>query len=145
MDEGGAKSWDLITTLTLTPFTYNNRGLSEMLEQRSELRPDASTNDAITYWHLLSQWSSGLGSRKYLRSCRLPTPRNLYPTEMTAVLDEKIVQGWRDGIPDEAVVATWRTSATPAVFLGSDMSSLYLRSGASKWMARMFDATFWGH
>lgn len=60
-----------------------------------------------------------LGSRNIRSNAVAP---GFIETEMTGVLDEKVVQGWRDGIPmkrggqpDEV--------ANACVFLGSDMSS----------------------
>ncbi|RMZ60806.1 3-oxoacyl-[acyl-carrier-protein] reductase [Chryseobacterium nematophagum] len=60
-----------------------------------------------------------LGSRKI--RCNAITP-GFIETEMTAVLDEKTVQEWRDGIPLKRG-GTPEDIANACVFLGSDMST----------------------
>jgi 3-oxoacyl-[acyl-carrier protein] reductase len=60
-----------------------------------------------------------LGSRNIRSNAVAP---GFIETEMTAVLDEKIVQGWRDGIPMKRGGQPEEV-ANACVFLGSDMSS----------------------
>lgn len=60
-----------------------------------------------------------LGSRNI--RCNAVAP-GFIETEMTAVLDEKTVQGWRDGIPMKRGGKPEEV-ADACVFLGSDMSS----------------------
>lgn len=60
-----------------------------------------------------------LGSRNI--RCNAVAP-GFIETEMTAVLDEKTVQGWRDGIPMKRGGQPEEV-ANACVFLGSDMSS----------------------
>jgi 3-oxoacyl-[acyl-carrier protein] reductase len=60
-----------------------------------------------------------LGSRNI--RCNAVAP-GFIETEMTAVLDEKTVQGWRDGIPMKRGGRPEEV-ADACVFLGSDMSS----------------------
>lgn len=60
-----------------------------------------------------------LGSRNI--RCNAIAP-GFIETEMTAVLDEKVVQGWRDGIPLKRG-GTPEDVANLTVFLASDMSS----------------------
>ena len=60
-----------------------------------------------------------LGSRNI--RCNAIAP-GFIETEMTAVLDEKVVQGWRDGIPLKRG-GTTEDVANLAVFLASDMSA----------------------
>jgi len=60
-----------------------------------------------------------LGSRNIRANAVAP---GFIETEMTAVLDEKTVQGWRDGIPMKRGGQPEEV-ANACVFLGSDMSS----------------------
>jgi len=60
-----------------------------------------------------------LGSRNIRSNAVAP---GFIETEMTGVLDEKIVQGWRDGIPMKRGGQPEEV-ANACVFLGSDMSS----------------------
>jgi 3-oxoacyl-[acyl-carrier protein] reductase len=60
-----------------------------------------------------------LGSRNIRSNAVAP---GFIETEMTAVLDEKTVQGWRDGIPMKRGGQPEEV-ANACVFLGSDMSS----------------------
>lgn len=60
-----------------------------------------------------------LGSRNI--RCNAIAP-GFIETEMTATLDEKVVQGWRDGIPMKRG-GTPEDVAKVTVFLGSDLSS----------------------
>ena len=60
-----------------------------------------------------------LGSRNI--RCNVVAP-GFIETEMTAVLDEKTIQGWRDGIPLKRG-GTPKDVADACVFLGSDMSN----------------------
>lgn len=60
-----------------------------------------------------------LGSRNI--RCNAIAP-GFIETEMTAVLDEKVVQGWRDGIPLKRG-GTTEDVANLTVFLASDMSA----------------------
>ena len=60
-----------------------------------------------------------LGSRNI--RCNAVAP-GFIETEMTGVLDEKVVQGWRDGIPMKRGGQPEEV-ANACVFLGSDMSS----------------------
>jgi 3-oxoacyl-[acyl-carrier protein] reductase len=60
-----------------------------------------------------------LGSRNI--RCNAIAP-GFIETEMTAVLDEKVVQGWRDGIPLKRGGSP-EDVANAVVFLGSDMST----------------------
>jgi 3-oxoacyl-[acyl-carrier protein] reductase len=60
-----------------------------------------------------------LGSRNIRSNAVAP---GFIETEMTAVLDEKTVQGWRDGIPMRRGGQPEEV-ANACVFLGSDMSS----------------------
>lgn len=60
-----------------------------------------------------------LGSRNIRSNAVAP---GFIETEMTGVLDEKVVQGWRDGIPMKRGGQPEEV-ANACVFLGSDMSS----------------------
>jgi 3-oxoacyl-[acyl-carrier protein] reductase len=60
-----------------------------------------------------------LGSRNIRSNAIAP---GFIETEMTAALDEKTVQGWRDGIPLKRG-GTAEDVANACVFLGSDMST----------------------
>lgn len=60
-----------------------------------------------------------LGSRNIRSNAIAP---GFIETEMTAALDPKVVQGWRDGIPLKRG-GTPEDVANACVFLGSDMSS----------------------
>ncbi|AEL26932.1 3-oxoacyl-[acyl-carrier-protein] reductase [Cyclobacterium marinum] len=60
-----------------------------------------------------------LGSRNIRSNAVAP---GFIETEMTAVLDEKVVQGWRDAIPMKRG-GTPEDVADACVFLGSDMST----------------------
>ena len=60
-----------------------------------------------------------LGSRNIRSNAIAP---GFIETEMTAVLDEKVVQGWRDGIPLKRG-GTPEDVANCALFLASDMSA----------------------
>jgi 3-oxoacyl-[acyl-carrier protein] reductase len=60
-----------------------------------------------------------LGSRNIRSNAVAP---GFIETEMTAVLDEKTVQGWRDGIPMKRS-GRREEVANACVFLGSGMSS----------------------
>ncbi len=60
-----------------------------------------------------------LGSRNIRSNAIAP---GFIETEMTAVLDEKVVQGWRDGIPLKRGGQP-EDVANMCVFLGSDMSA----------------------
>lgn len=60
-----------------------------------------------------------LGSRNI--RCNAVAP-GFIETEMTAVLDEKVIQGWKDQIPAKRLGQT-EDVANACVFLGSDMAS----------------------
>ncbi|KPE50557.1 3-oxoacyl-[acyl-carrier-protein] reductase [Chryseobacterium indologenes] len=60
-----------------------------------------------------------LGSRNI--RCNAVAP-GFIETEMTAVLDEKVIQGWKDQIPVKRLGQT-EDVANACVFLGSDMAS----------------------
>lgn len=70
-----------------------------------------------------------LGSRNI--RCNVVAP-GFIETEMTAVLDEKTVQGWRDGIPLKRGGQP-EDVANACVFLGSDMSSYITGSYECRW------------
>jgi len=52
----------------------------------------------------------------------MPSHQDLLKLKMTAVLDEKTVQGWRDAIPMKRGGSP-EDVADACVFLGSDMST----------------------